>query len=69
MSTNAITHSLEGWVSQVPQRYVLSIRRTNLTPQEEIKVLNLQTLYIPKLQALFIKSLSNPSISSKVPTA
>ena len=37
MPTNARNHWLEGWVSQAHQRYVLSIRRTYLTPQEEIK--------------------------------
>ena len=60
MSTNAITRWLERWVSQSHQQYVLSIRKTYLTRQDEI---------ITKLKALLIKSLSNPSVSSKVPTA
>ena len=64
MSTNAITRWPEGWVNQSHQRYVLSIRRTYLTPQRKQKVLDLQILCITKLQALLIKSLSNPSVSS-----
>ena len=68
MSSNAITRWLEGWVSQAHQRYVLSIRRTYLTPQKEIKSFKFAVLCITKLKALLIKSFSNPSVSSKVLT-
>ena len=69
MSTNAITCCLKGWVNQSHQRNVLSIRRTYLTPHEEIKSFKFTNFMHYKLPALLIKSLSNPSVSSEVPTA
>ena len=76
MWTNVITR----WFSQMHQvenndntiLNVFGIKRPNRTPQEEQKcfknVLNLEILCITKLKALFSKYLSNPSVSSRVPT-
>ena len=46
-----------------------SIRRPSQTPQEDLKGFNLQILCVAKFKVLLIKSLSDPSVSSRVPTA
>ena len=78
MSSNVITHWLEEWVIQTHQveNNDNTIFDVILVSEDQIedlsrnsKGLNLQLLRISKLQALLIKSLSNPSISLRAPTA
>ena len=52
---------MQFWMFLVSEDQIEHLRRNK-------NVLNLQTLCITKLKALFIKSLSNPSVSSGVPT-
>ena len=52
---------IQFWIILVSEYQIKHLRRNQ-------KVLNLQMLFITKLKALLIKSLSNPSISSRVPT-
>ena len=76
MSSNVITRWLEEWVIQTHQveNNDNTIFDVILVSEDQIehlrrssKGLNLQLLCISKLQALLIKSLSNPSISLRVP--
>ena len=52
---------IQFWIILVSEYQIKHLRRNQ-------KVLNLQMLFITKLKALLIKSLSNSSISSRVPT-
>ena len=78
ISSNVITRWLDEWVIQTHQveNNDNTIFDVILVSEDQIehlrrssKGLNLQLLCISKLQALLIKSLSNPSISLRAPTA
>ena len=72
-----LTRWLKGWVSQTHQLknndntildVFFSIRGPNQTSQEELKSFKFAIVIITKLKALLIKSLTNLSISSRLPT-
>ena len=77
MWTNVITRWLERWLVRhirwkitVIQFWMFLVSEDQTEHLRRSKnVLNLQILCITKLKALLIKSFSNPSVSSRVPTA
>ena len=77
MSSNVITHWLERWVSQTHQMEnnnntildVFNYQKTKSNTSGGVKNFKFASVIFTKLKAHSMKSLSNPFISSRVPTA